>query len=187
MTRRRRWGSRRGRWTGCGRMPARGCCGRWRVDACPIASECGRSSRMRRRSQRASARRSLMAHAERIGRCGWRWSRFWPAAAARPMFLAAPTAGAQMAGPGEGPGTRIGPYKLLEEGRARRLRHGVPGGAGVAGAAAGGAQDHQARDGHAGGDRSIRGGTAGAGDDGPRAHRAGARMQARQRPGVRFS
>ena len=80
-------------------------------------------------------------------------------------------------------GTQIGPYKLLQqigEGgmgvvyMAEQKRAGPP---------AGRFENHQAGDGHASGDRPVRGRAAGAGDDGPSEHRqrVGCRSD-RQRP-----
>ena len=73
------------------------------------------------------------------------------------------------------PARSIGPYKLLEQ--------IGEGGFGVvymaeqtaAGRRQGGAEDHQAGHGHQGGDRPLRGRTAGPGDDGPPQYRQGVR------------
>ena len=82
----------------------------------------------------------------------------------------------------EGPGTCIGPYKLLQQ--------IGEGGMGVvymaeqerAGPAQGRAQDHQAGHGHAAGHRPVRGRAAGAGADGPPEHRQGPRRRHDRRP-----
>ena len=85
----------------------------------------------------------------------------------------------------EGPGTRIGPYKLLAA--DRRGRHGrrLHGRAGAARPPQGRAQDHQARDGHRPGHRPLRGRAAGTGADGPPQHRQGLRRRRhRHRPAL---
>ena len=85
----------------------------------------------------------------------------------------------------EGPGSRIGPYKLLQ--RDRRGGHGrrLHGRAGAAGPSQGGAQDHQAGDGFRAGRRPVRGRAPGPGDDGPPQHRPGVRRRHhRDRPPV---
>ena len=77
----------------------------------------------------------------------------------------------------DGPGTVIGPYKLLEQ--------IGEGGSGVvfmaeqtaAGPPQGGPEGHQAGHGHAAGDRPVRGRAAGPGADGPPEHRQGARRR----------
>ena len=87
----------------------------------------------------------------------------------------------------EQPGTIIGPYKLLEQ--------IGEGGFGVvfmaeqtaAGPPQGGAQDHQAGDGHAAGDRPLRGRAAGAGADGPSEHRQSARRRRHRQSAGRTS
>ena len=83
----------------------------------------------------------------------------------------------------EGPGTVIGPYKLLEqigEGgfgvvfMAEQTRAGPPQGR---------AEGHQAGHGHAAGGRPLRGRAAGAGDHGPPEHRQGVRRRRRRDSG----
>ena len=83
------------------------------------------------------------------------------------------------------PGTRIGPYKLLEEigeggmGVVYMAEQVEPVRRQVA------LEDHQAGDGHEAGDRPVRGRAAGAGADGPPQHRAGARRRHhRHRPAL---
>ncbi len=121
---------------------------------------------MRCRCRTAATRsRRCSQHAERAGN-----------------FLEAPAPGLTSAREArslsERPGTVIGPYKLLQqigEGgmgvvfMAEQTRAGPP---------QGGAQDHQAGDGHPAGDRPLRGRAAGAGDDGPSEHRPGASTRA---------
>ena len=72
-----------------------------------------------------------------------------------------------------GPDAR--PLQAAGESRRRRLRRGLCRRADRAGAAARGAQGHQAGHGHQAGRRPVRGGAAGAGDDGSSEHRQGAR------------
>ena len=83
--------------------------------------------------------------------------------------------------PLELPGTQIGPYKLLEqigEGGMGVVYHAVAAGARPP---QGGAEDHQARHGHARGRGAVRGRTASPGHDGSPEHRQGVRCRCDRR------
>ena len=75
-------------------------------------------------------------------------------------------------------GEQYRPLQAAPENRRRRLRRGLYGRAGGAGAPPRRAQGHQAGHGHPQRDRPLRSGAAGAGDDGPSEHRQGASMPA---------
>ena len=74
----------------------------------------------------------------------------------------------------EGPGARSARYKLLQPIGEGGLWVGLHGRAEGTGAPPGGAQDHQAGDGHAAGGGALRSRAPGAGHDGPPEYRAGA-------------
>ena len=78
----------------------------------------------------------------------------------------------------EAPAQMIGRYKLLGENRRRRLRRGLYGRAGRAGAPPRRAQGHQAGHGHQERNHPLRGRAPGAGADGPSEHREGVRCGA---------
>ena len=75
----------------------------------------------------------------------------------------------------EKPDDSIGRYKLLQEIGEGGCGVGLHGRTGAAGSTPGRVEGHQAGHGHAAGHRPLRGGAAGAGDDGPSQHRQGAR------------
>ena len=77
----------------------------------------------------------------------------------------------------EGPGTRIGPYKLLAANRRGGHGRRLHGGAGTAHPAPRCPQNHQAGHGLRACHRPLRGGAAGPGDDGLSQHRPRARRR----------
>ncbi len=84
----------------------------------------------------------------------------------------------------EGPGSRIGPYRLIRR-SAKGAWASSTWPSRSARPAQGGAEDHQARHGHRPGRGAVRGRAAGAGADGPSQHRQGLRRRGhRVRPAV---
>ena len=87
----------------------------------------------------------------------------------------------------DGTGSRIGPYKLLQQIGEGGMGTVYMAEQTAAGAADGRAEDHQGRHGQPAGARPVRGRAAGAGADGSPQHRQGARCRHHRQPAARTS